>query len=585
MPWIALQDAAGRRLDQALCGTLEAPSAMPALSQASAAAGAFEDTTPVYAVPLKIGIAKEAFAAIRGIGRYTLIRKDELTGGETFVFQAAPAIWASSSRVVSNAGCCVLTDTLRGPQYAHMTFLYRLAADYTTGEGEEGAELSVTLPNIPADWSLRILTGGEETAAVDKSQSAIPKLYVSSPEATAFRMGPDSEGDELAFRIGMKIGSGAETLRPADFAAELALADAIGTLADNTYSLRVLVREPGVAADVSSPRFDLVVDTKPPAFTAFALDISGAATKRDVLLKTMSASDPAPASGLKGYYVWNAKRGTSGRPLEIIVFSATLSPEQKARLVSGEACMPVPSAGKTWTLGTAVEGQCRVLASAVDNAGNESAVREIGLSVSYTTSGRLSASETWIVDTELTGSLIVPAGVILTIAANVNVRIAGDPEPQAGRPAGPGGSHAIIVEPGGVLILNAGSSISGPEGEAWRWAGILVYGQAAITGARVRNAVQGTLAAPGSTVAVSGAEYRSCRTGLHAVGANPSVTGAAFEGSERYGVKEDASAAPVLRDRRFTGNAIDYYAESEGRTAITMTELNALRAGNSGNSH
>lgn len=479
----------------------------------------------------------------------------------------------------------IYTDTFRGAEFAHQSYQYRLVSSFTTGAGESSPVVPVTLPNIPADWILRVLTGGEETSTVDRSQTVIPKLYVRSPGAVSFRMGPDSEGDELSFRIGTKIGSGTEILRPAGFVAETTLMDAIGTSADGTYSLRVLVREAGVASDVSSPRFDLVVDTVPPSFTAFALDISGTATKRDVVLKTMTGSDPSPASGLKGYYVWNAKRGSSGRPAQVVEFSATLSPEQKTQLVSGDACMLVPTAGKTWTLGTAVEGRCRVLAAAVDNAGNESAVREVSLSVPYTASGRLTVNETWIVDTEITGSLIVPAGITLTIGENVNVRIAGVPEPEGARPAGAGGSHAIIVEAGGVLVLRAGSSVTGPEGEAWRWAGILVYGSASINGASVRNAVRGTLAAPGSTVTISNAEYRSCRTGLHAAGAAPSVTGTKFTDNERYGVKEDSGAAPILQNCRFSGNAVQYYAESEGRTAVTMEELNALRPGNSGNSY
>jgi hypothetical protein len=70
------------------------------------------------------------------------------------------------------------------------------------------------------------------------------------------------------------------------------------------------------------------------------------------------------------------------------------------------------------------------------------------------------------------------------------------------------------------------------------------------------------------------------RIGLHILGNALSVERSRFAENSLYAVKEDAGAAPSIRDCVFTGNLYDYYDEQ--LTVIDPGRLNQM-PGNSGN--
>jgi hypothetical protein len=85
-------------------------------------------------------------------------------------------------------------------------------------------------------------------------------------------------------------------------------------------------------------------------------------------------------------------------------------------------------------------------------------------------------------------------------------------------------------------------------------------------------------------MAMQAARVEACRTGVHAYGTavEPAIDRTSFVGCVRYGIKEDAGAAPVVTDCVFERNTCDYY--DTALTAIAAEGIDLLEPGlNHGN--
>lgn len=190
------------------------------------------------------------------------------------------------------------------------------------------------------------------------------------------------------------------------------------------------------------------------------------------------------------------------------------------------------------------------------------------ITVSNTSAGTLYLNETWSGAHQLTGDVMVPVGVKLTIlsgtqiqaSAGVSLRVLGEllAEGQELTP---------------IIFAKAGL-------EAWR--GIILE--------RCENAefswVQVSGARAGLAIIQSQAKLRESKfekneLGLHLYNSAPLVENCSFFENALYGIKEDQGAKPIVRNCLFHQNAVgDYYHLL--KTIIAADELNSLGE-NSGN--
>jgi hypothetical protein len=205
----------------------------------------------------------------------------------------------------------------------------------------------------------------------------------------------------------------------------------------------------------------------------------------------------------------------------------------------------------------------------------------------------INTPEQWNTDQILSGSIVILSGGSLRIGEGVHVTAVdiGERTPE-GRPI-PGGSPSITVRDGGSLELLPGSAIR-PTGwnpdvkpsEGWNyWGGIYADtgGTVSITSATICGAIRGVIALQDSSVAISDSRIVQCRTGVHALGlrANPVIDATFFIECERYGIKEDSGASPIVTDCVFSGNSFAYY--DKDLLAIDAEEINSLSPENHGN--
>ncbi len=207
------------------------------------------------------------------------------------------------------------------------------------------------------------------------------------------------------------------------------------------------------------------------------------------------------------------------------------------------------------------------------------------------TSGEITGNEVWTSNHILAGMVTIRSGASLEIAAGVQVTVIDMFDSTPGPYIVPGGGIGIVVEPGGRLQMDPGSILQptgwteGTEpGSGWvYWQGIIGQGEVALTSAMIRGALRGVVATGGSTVTITGASFIACRTGVHAigVGANPVIGSSSFIASDRYAIKEDDGAVPVVTDSDFSENTYDYYdaeltvVDAEGINVLTPPGTNS----------
>jgi hypothetical protein len=200
--------------------------------------------------------------------------------------------------------------------------------------------------------------------------------------------------------------------------------------------------------------------------------------------------------------------------------------------------------------------------------------------------GEINGDVVWTTDQVMTGSIVIKPGARLTIADGVHVSVVRAVDPATGV------GLSISVRPGATLVMSPGSIVQpvgwlseAEVGEGWDyWAGIVVEGTAIIDGGTIRGATRGVAALPGSDVVLQVALVEACRTGVHAygTGVEPAIDRTSFVGCSRYGIKEDAGAAPVVTDCAFARNTCDYY--DTALTAVVAEDIDLLEPGrNHGN--
>ncbi len=170
-----------------------------------------------------------------------------------------------------------------------------------------------------------------------------------------------------------------------------------------------------------------------------------------------------------------------------------------------------------------------------------------------TTSGELLVSETWSGEHILTGVVVVPAGLSLTISEGTLVCTTAD-------------TGITVLEGASIEIKGTptSSAIIGPLFSAEPmpyWNGLLIKGEGNITFTKFSNADRAVAAGPFSTVTIYNCNFTDNRIGLHIVSSSVILSGEnSFTGNIWYGIKEDfVTEHPDLNGCLFSENKNDYY--------------------------
>ena len=200
--------------------------------------------------------------------------------------------------------------------------------------------------------------------------------------------------------------------------------------------------------------------------------------------------------------------------------------------------------------------------------------------VQDTKDGPLYENEVWNGPHEITGNVIVPASLSLTIGtrsdASTVVTFTGGLAAGLGQGLTVEGQMAVGSE---TIPVAFGPDPTNPSATGEPWGTILITGSATIANTLITGADRGVTVGAGSSVSLVHSQLTGNDIGLHVFGL-ATVSGSTITNNSGYGVKEDGGGRPVMTDNGFSGNGVDYYRE--GVTLFSLSKLNQL-PGNSGN--
>lgn len=204
-----------------------------------------------------------------------------------------------------------------------------------------------------------------------------------------------------------------------------------------------------------------------------------------------------------------------------------------------------------------------------DNQG-KSSQSDISIIVENTSQGKLYADEFWSGEHLITGDVIVPAGLKLTILAGAQIKVTGN--------------YQLLIEEGAELIVS-GTEQDSVEmalapGVNTPWKGILVKGKAEIKQICIKNSVRGLTIVNQADAVIENSSFEQNKIAIHAYSSNPVIRQCKFIGNTNYAIKEDQGAQPQVVTCSFNSNTHDYYQQA--LTIITGRQLNKIN-NNTGN--
>lgn len=208
-----------------------------------------------------------------------------------------------------------------------------------------------------------------------------------------------------------------------------------------------------------------------------------------------------------------------------------------------------------------------VVLTVTDNDGASSS-HSFEVTVTNTSAGSLYLSETWSGNHEISGDVLVPKGIRLTILAGTQIFASSKVALQI---QGELSAEGQELKP--IVFTKSGLG---------SWQGIILKRceRAAISQVQISGARAG-IAIIQSDVAILDSIFEGNEIGMHVYSASPQIERCGFFGNTFYGVKEDGQARPLVRNCLFDQNVVgDYYHVL--KTIITPEELNQVE-GNGGN--
>lgn len=194
--------------------------------------------------------------------------------------------------------------------------------------------------------------------------------------------------------------------------------------------------------------------------------------------------------------------------------------------------------------------------------------------VRNTSAGILQADEHWSGTHRLTGPVIVPDGITLTISDGISILAVVD-ETTSETPA-------LIIE-SGASIVHQGNAEYRLENQASDklWDGLEIHSNTDLNNISVSGATRGIALVGSMSPSIAELTLSDNLIGLHLFEASPYVSDCTFEDNIHYGVKEDQNALPVMVDNVFIDNGYDYY--HEGGILLDAEGINNLSIANERN--
>lgn len=207
---------------------------------------------------------------------------------------------------------------------------------------------------------------------------------------------------------------------------------------------------------------------------------------------------------------------------------------------------------------------------AKDTLGAESETQFV-IKVINSRDGTLARDEYWSGEHYITGTIVVPSGVTLTLAPDTHVRA---------RSGGLyGEDQGIVIESGAHLVLE-GSAYFGTDGvePAALWNGITFMESHDLDSITIEKARIALLIAEGVQMTISYSSFLNNEIGLHLFSNLITVRNCNFQHNRFYGVKEEINTNPLMLENRFGDNGFDYY--DFNKSVINASEINNLSEDN-----
>ncbi len=213
------------------------------------------------------------------------------------------------------------------------------------------------------------------------------------------------------------------------------------------------------------------------------------------------------------------------------------------------------------------KGVYTVTLTVQDNDGQWSEPAITIVTVNNSTSGSLQTDETWDGEVEITGDIIVPNNIVLTIQAGARIYFTGN--------------YGIKVN--GKIVIAGTAEQPVTINSAGDWTGIRLdhsEGVSAIRYVTFKNATVGVAVFAGE-LNLDHCVFSRNRIGIHVIAAAPRIEECEVSENTIYGIKEDDQARPTVIGCVIKGNGVaDYYEDGLG--IINIEQLNQL-GGNQGN--
>jgi hypothetical protein len=184
----------------------------------------------------------------------------------------------------------------------------------------------------------------------------------------------------------------------------------------------------------------------------------------------------------------------------------------------------------------------------------KSSSSDIKIRVVNTQSGMLLVNEYWTDTHQLTGTVVVPADLQLTLDG-CTVTVGGIMNDAKKIYAG-----GITVEKGGTLLA-AGSapSVLQSDDSSVKWYGLKIAGTFDGSAVQVSNAERGISMLPGSLVHLEKMNISGCTTGIHMLGGTLKIQDAEITHNKEYGIKCEDTSVPDIKNPVLENNGENYY--------------------------
>ncbi len=200
----------------------------------------------------------------------------------------------------------------------------------------------------------------------------------------------------------------------------------------------------------------------------------------------------------------------------------------------------------------------------------KSSTEDLTIKVENTREGSLLVDEYWSGEYEITGVVIVPDGLTLTMN---NSEVEADGDWNSTKEVYESG---FTIESGGTLEVsnrNGRSSIESEDNDGY-WYGVTVEGSADISGLVITGAQRGFILESGGSLTIENGQITSCETGMHLLGGTLSIKRSSITDNDEYGIKEDSDGDYGIENTEIEDNTVNYY--DSDKTVLTDEEIQGL---------